>query len=92
MPVLKPDEFELRRVATQQLREELERRDYKVLGRVQRLMWNRTAPFPEGLNFENESVKQIRSQITKEMLDFSTRTTGIKGSIRIHSATLRIVK
>lgn len=61
------------------------------------ISWNRTAPFPEGLDFQTEALEKVREQITPELLWFSKTPAeppafdGDLGRPEIHRAVLRVL-
>lgn len=72
---------------------EMERRGYVVRHKTEvriPLTWNRTAPFPDGVDFKAEAVEKIGAQLTPDMLEFTTRDGGWP-SVDIHTAKLRIL-
>lgn len=72
---------------------ELEKRGYIVRHKSEAfraLSWNRTAPFPDGVDFKAEAVEEIRKQIVQEMIRYDART-GTDFGPEIHSATLRVM-
>lgn len=71
----------------------LERRGYVVRHKREAhhpLSWNRTAPFPEGVDFKTEALAKLREQITPEMIRFET-DPGTEFSPEIHRAILRVL-
>jgi hypothetical protein len=78
----------------------LQRRGYSVRheGEARNpLSWNRTEPFPAGLDFRVEALEKIRNMIKPEMLSFSTRpypqidANGQRVDHTVHTAILRVL-
>ncbi len=72
----------------------LQRRGYIVRHKSEArhpLSWNRTAPLPDGLNFEAEAVAKIRDQISPDILHFETREAIDDLIPKTHSAFLRFI-
>jgi hypothetical protein len=83
-----------------QLIQMLERRGYVVRdAREARhpLSWNRTAPFPEGVDFKAEAVEKIREAIMQEHIQFRVDQAvppafpDDPGRPEIHRAVLRVL-
>jgi len=61
------------------------------------ISWNRTAPFPEGVDFQAEALEKVREQITPELLWFDKTPEippafdGDLGRPEIHRAVLRVL-
>ena len=61
------------------------------------LDWNRTAPFPDGLDFKAEAFEKIRGALTPDLISFHVETaiapafSGDIGRPEIHRATLRVL-
>lgn len=54
------------------------------------LSWNRTAPFPPGVEFKTEALSKLREQIVPEMIEFRT-DPGTEFAPAIHRAILRVI-
>lgn len=54
------------------------------------LSWNRTMPFPDGVDFKAEAVEKLREQVTADILDFETRH--LHSGHSIATATLRVLR
>jgi hypothetical protein len=80
------------------------REDLRVLTQVvhkleaiAHLSWNRTVPFPQGVDFEAEALEKLRAQITPEMIRFIVEPAeapafeGDVGRPEIHRAILRVL-
>lgn len=73
----------------------LQRRGYVVRhgSELRGLLWNRTEPIPNGIDFEVEALGQIRNQLTPSHLTFSRREGALADPLfnpTIRSAVLRI--
>ena len=70
----------------------LERRGYVVRHESEvrhPLTWNRTAPFPPGVDFKAEALVKLREQISPEMIRYRSDTIGTLPPI--HRAMLRVL-
>jgi hypothetical protein len=83
-----------------ELAAELQRRGYIVRHQSEArhpLSWNRTVPFPQGVDFEAEALEKLRAQITPEMIRFIVEPAeapafeGDVGRPEIHRAILRVL-
>lgn len=75
---------------------ELEHRGYLVRRREETkpLMWSRTLPIPDGVDFETEALEKLREQITGDMIHMETRSAAMSagvGAPEIRRAVLRVL-
>jgi hypothetical protein len=75
---------------------ELRQRGYIVRHKTETkpLMWSRTLPFPDGVDFKAEALEKLREQITPEMIHIETRLPPVMagvGASEIQSAILRVL-
>ena len=77
-----------------ELKQEVSRRGYLMVSAATTtpLSWNRTAPIPEGVDFEAEALEKLRGQIAKEMIEFKDYPFSGEFRPEIRSALLRIVR
>lgn len=75
----------------------LQRRGYIVRHKSEasrHLSWHRTEPIPQGVNFENEAIAELKKQISPSMIHFETRQAVDDGPFSqpaVRSAFLRIL-
>jgi hypothetical protein len=75
---------------------ELEERGYIVRRReeTKSLMWSRTVPIPDDVDFKAEALEKLREQITGDMIRMETRPAAMSagvGAPEIRRAVLRIL-
>lgn len=77
-----------------ELAAELTKRGYIVRHKTEaqrQLSWNRTAPFPDGVDFKTEAVEKLREQIAPDLIDFEVMSAQ-EFRPEIHRAVLRVLR
>lgn len=85
-----------RYISDRDLIAELRARGYVVRHKTETkpLMWSRTLPVPDGIDFKAEALEKLRGQITPEMIHIETRQPAPSAGVaapEIQSAILRVL-